>query len=296
MWYTIDVRSSGYRQDIFHCHLSVARTFVNRKIACQAPTIAATTVFYDRYLTILDGVQCKHHFKFLAIHHYPPHVETAIVLGFMRSQHGKDEWEADPHYTSFTETSDTDVAKWCREGSAAAAILFVLGKIDNFPCGREILMQVRRLPLVQEIINLIEEGLAAQASGEAPQGDTNPNDFIDDGDEDDKDMDHGTDNPNKQLQDESVRATLAGKSLGGLVNALLVQIYWKGSAIFSTTHVGASPLVRKFTKTANEFFLDEAGPATVAETLQLWRMDRRIVLAGGSEAASTRDVICWCTL
>lgn len=202
------------------------------------------------------------------------------MLRFLRCQHGREEWESDPHYTSFTETSDTDVAKWCREGSAAAAILFVLGKIDESPCGKETLVQVRRLPLVQEITSLIEEVVAAQVSWEVPQGDANPNDSIVDVDEDDKDMDDGTHDPNKQLQDESVRATLAGKSLGGLVRALLVQIYWKASAIFSTTHVGASPLIRKFTKTANEFFLDEAGSATVAETLQLWRMDRRIALAG----------------
>lgn len=59
----------------------------------------------------------------------------------------------------------------------------------------------------------------------------------------------------------------------GLVKVLLVQIYWKASAIFSTTHVGAGPLVRKFTKTANEYFLDETGSAIVAETLQLWRIN-----------------------
>lgn len=44
--------------------------------------------------------------------------------------------------------------------------------------------------------------------------------------------------------------------------------------------MGADPLVQKFTKTANEYFLDEAGCATVPETLQLWRMDRRLVLVG----------------
>lgn len=87
----------------------------------------------------------------------------------------------------------------------------------------------------------------------------------------------------RQSQDEYIGATLLGKSLDGFVKVLLVQIYWKASAIFSTIYVGAGPLVRKFTKTANEYFLDKAGCATFAETFQLWRMDRRISLAGDSK-------------
>lgn len=115
---------------------------------------------------------------------------------------------------------------------------------------------------------------AAHVSGEVPRGDANPEDFVVDVDDD------GTHDPDRQLRDEHVRATLVGKSLGGLVKVLLAQMYWKASAIFSTTHVGAGPMVRKFTKSANDYFLDEACSAKVAETLQLRRMDRRIVLAG----------------
>lgn len=70
------------------------------------------------------------------------------------------EWNSDPHYTSFTETSDTDVAKWSREGSAAAAILFVIGKINEFPHGAQTLLQVRRSPLVQRIIGPVEDKVA----------------------------------------------------------------------------------------------------------------------------------------
>lgn len=262
----------------FMAMLAVARTCAHRKIACQTPTNAATSVFYNQYLKILEDVGCKDHF--LAIHHYPAHIEVAIVLRFLRSDHGREEWDSDPHYTSFTETSDTDVAKWSREGSAAAAVLFVLGKIDEFPCGEQTLRQVRGSPLVRQIISAIEATVAAHVSGEVPQGDINPDDFVVYGMEDDGGDDDGTHDPDRQLRDDHVRATLHGRSLGGLVRVLLLQIYWKAFAIFSTTHVGAGPLVRKFTKTANEYFLDEAGSATVAETLQLWRMDRRIVLSG----------------
>ncbi|KAK2604781.1 hypothetical protein N8I77_007681 [Diaporthe amygdali] len=60
----------------------------------------------------------------------------------------------------------------------------------------------------------------------------------------------------------------------------MVQIYWRASALFSTTYVAVQPLVKKYTKTANEYFIDEAGCATIAETLQVWRMDRRLVLVG----------------
>lgn len=70
------------------------------------------------------------------------------------------EWNSDPHYTSSTETSDTDVAKWSREGSAAAAILFVIGKINEFPHGTQTLLQVRRSPLVQRIIGPVEDKVA----------------------------------------------------------------------------------------------------------------------------------------
>lgn len=114
--------------------LAVARTCARRKIACQAPTNAATTVFYDRYRTILEEIGCKDHF--LALHHYPPHIEIAIVVRFLRSQHGRDEWNSDPHYMSFTETSDTDVAKWSREGSAAAAISLSWARLTNSTVGR----------------------------------------------------------------------------------------------------------------------------------------------------------------
>lgn len=217
----------GTGKTYFISTLAVGRTCAHRKIACQAPTNAATTVFY------------KDHF--LALHHYPPHIEIAIALRFLRSQHGKEEWDSDPHYTSFTDTSDTDLAKWSQEGSAASAILFVLGKIDQFPCGREILLQVRRLPLVQRIIGLIEDGLAALAFREVPQGDTNPDDFIVDLGEDDKGHDDGSHDPDRQLQEEHVRATLVDKSLGGLVKLLLLQIYWRASAIFSTPDVGGRP-------------------------------------------------------
>lgn len=115
---------------------------------------------------------------------------------------------------------------------------------------------------------------AAHVSGEVPRGDTNPEDFVVDVDDD------GIHDPDRQLRDEHVRATLVGKSVGGLVKVLLVQMYWKASAILSTTHVGAGPMVRKFTNIANEYFLDEAGSAKVAETLQLRRVDCRIDLAG----------------
>lgn len=94
-----------------------------------------------------------------------------------------------------------------------------MGKINEFPCGTETLLQMRRSPLVQRIIRLIEDKVAAHVSGEVPQGDTNPEDFVVDVDDD------GTHDPDRQLRDEHVRATLVGKSWAVLSRCSLVQMY-----------------------------------------------------------------------
>lgn len=76
----------GSGKTFFIALLAVSRTCANSKIACQAPTNAAFTIFYNRYCQVLDSVGCKN--NFLAVHHYAPHIEIAIVLRFLRSQHG----------------------------------------------------------------------------------------------------------------------------------------------------------------------------------------------------------------
>lgn len=149
------------------------------------------------------------------------------------------EWTSDPHYSSLTSTSTTEVAPWSKQGSAAAAALFLLGTIDEVECGSDILREMRSLPLIQHIIRLIKQEVAIFTSGEVPQGNTNPEDFKYDVEDDDDD-----DDPNNQFHEGRIRQNLTGKSLGGLVKVLLLQIYWHTSAMFSTTYVGTAPLVK----------------------------------------------------
>lgn len=76
-----------------------------------------------------------------------------------------------------------------------------------------------------------------------------------------------------QSHEEFMMATLNARSFGSLIRELILQILWRASAVFSTTHIGASQLVKKFIKVANEYFLDEAAAATIPEAAQIWRND-----------------------
>lgn len=115
------------------------------------------------------------------------------------------------------------------------------------------------------------------ASGGEPQGNIHVDDFrIDEeGDEDQAD-----DKPQDQHGKEHILLRLKETRLGGLIRELILQILWRASAVFSTTHVGAGQLVKKFTRVANEYILDEAAAATVPEALQIWRNDRPFIMGG----------------
>lgn len=86
--------------------------------------------------------------------------------------------------------------------------------------------------------------------------------------------------PQYHFNKEDVLHRLQGRSLSGLIRELLLHILWRASAVFSTTHVGASQLVKKYTKFANEYFLDEAAATTIPESAQIWRNDRPSVTGG----------------
>ncbi|KAG8169846.1 hypothetical protein KVR01_000591 [Diaporthe batatas] len=86
--------------------------------------------------------------------------------------------------------------------------------------------------------------------------------------------------PQDSFKKEHILQSLKERSLGGLVRELMLQMLWRSSAVFSTTHVGAGQLVKKFTKVANEYILDEAAAATIPEAAQIWRNDRPLILGG----------------
>lgn len=125
--------------------------------------------------------------------------------------------------------------------------------------------------------------MLTSALGGEPQGNFNLDDLRAENEDDDgpitaDDIEQLT--SKLAVDEEHISAGLEDKTLGGLIRVLMVQVYWRASALFSTTYVAVQPLVKKYTKTANEYFIDEAGCATIAETLQVWRMDRRLVLVG----------------
>ncbi|KAJ0118235.1 hypothetical protein J7T55_009018 [Diaporthe amygdali] len=111
--------------------------------------------------------------------------------------------------------------------------------------------------------------MLTSALGGEPQGNFNPDDLRAENEDDDgpitaDDIDQLT--SKLTIDEQHISAGLEEKTLGGLIRVLMVQIYWRASALFSTTYVAVQPLVKKYTKTANEYFIDEAGCATIAET------------------------------
>lgn len=141
--------------------------------------------------------------------------------------------------------------------------------------------------MVAHILELIEKRVADHLEAELASGETQgnniyPDDYRDDLEGDmENDMDDDHDNqaqsnkdqpdgkPEPQCKEDLVLLRLRGRSLGGLIRELILQILWKASAVFSTTHVGASQLVKKFTKVANEYILDEAAATTTPEAAQI---------------------------
>lgn len=132
--------------------------------------------------------------------------------------------------------------------------------------------------VVGKILDLIEIAITdyhkeQSDSGDAPQINIHPDDYQANL-EDDESHIHG--DPETKPHEEFLK----GRSLGGLIRELILQILWRASAVFTTTHVGASQLVKKFTKVANEYFIDEAAAAIIPEALQIWRNDRPLIMGG----------------
>lgn len=69
-------------------------------------------------------------------------------------------------------------------------------------------------------------------------------------------------------------------SLTALVQCLMRQILWYTDACFATAHVSLDKLVKRFTKGANKYVIDEVGNSTISEAPQLWRNDQDIIMSG----------------
>lgn len=267
--------------------IAVFRSVAGKKVSCHAPTNAAASVFFNRYVSILTNNNW--HDDYLALRHYGAHLEVAVVVKFLLAGHSDEQWNTLPQYQFHGTSEDADIGSWSPKGSAAAAVLFVMGKINNVQCGSRVLRNMRRGAVVAKILDLIEITVADYNnedpdSGGAPQVNIQPDDFQNDlgNDEDDPPMDEVQSRGahTHQSREEFMMTTLNARSLGGLIRELILQILWRASAVFSTTHVGAGQLVKKFTKVANEYFLDEAAAATIPEAAQIWRNDRPFTIGG----------------
>lgn len=211
-----------------------------------------------------------------------------MVVKFLLAEHNEQQWNSDPQYQSYGSSDDADIGQWAPEGSAAAAALYVMEKISSVECGSQVLQNMRLNEIVQQILGLIniavvEHRRASPDSGADPQVNIHPDDFRnDDGEDEDEQVhrDEADDNLQHQYEKEHILLRLQGRSLNGLIRELILQILWRASAVFSTTHVGAGLLVKKFTKVANEYILDEAAAATIPEALQIWRNDRPFIMGG----------------
>lgn len=89
--------------------IAIIRSVAGKKISCHAPTNAATSVFFHRYVNILQKNGWDH--DYLAIRHYGAHLEVAIVIKFLLSQHDEEQWNTDPQYQSYGSSEDADIGK-----------------------------------------------------------------------------------------------------------------------------------------------------------------------------------------
>lgn len=87
--------------------LAIVRSVAGKNLSCNASTNAATSVFFNRYVSILK--KNRWHDDYLAIRHYGAYLEVAMVVKFLLLKHTEKHWTTDPQYQSYGASEDADV-------------------------------------------------------------------------------------------------------------------------------------------------------------------------------------------
>lgn len=249
----------GTGKTTFVAQLVAARVTARKSVSCFAPTNAAATVFFERFMRVLKQLDCHNHH--LVIRGFATLLEVHLIVHFLRNGHGQREWDNDPYYSDQHSTGPLVNAEWRKKGSMTSVVLELFGLIR---CDNQVLVRMRASPPISHLIQTIFAGISKS------------------------EPDHHHGGPVCWGPPSGVLATPnidtawipSCQSTRSAVRQLIRQILWRTSAVFSTTHVTADKVIKPFTKTAEEFAGDEMGCTTVPEVLMVWRHGRPIILAG----------------
>lgn len=249
----------GTGKTTFIAQLVAGRVSARKTVSCFAPTNAAATVFFTRFMSIIKQIDCHDHF--LAIRAFGTHIEVHVIMNFIQNGHGQHEWDNHPFYNEQHSSGPLANAEWRKEGSMAAVILGLIGLIQ---CDNQVLLRMRASPNISELVQVIFDGTNASGPGQEDGGSAC----------------RGPPGGVFTAPNSGTPWIPSNQSPRSAARQLIRQILWRASAVFTTTHVAADKIIKPFTKTAEEYAGDEMGCTTVPEVLMVWRQGRPIIFAG----------------